>query len=124
MAFSDQWEAAAERDDEKKSRWDNVKAEVEYTARKLKQTRDDRDKRSQDQFTLAATEKPSRFRTQLQRVRYEGATARKDADDGVRERWLHILCGIVANTNTPMEQMVSDKLGSFQLLAAGRGPQR
>ena len=28
MAFSDQWEAAAERDDEKKSRWDNVKAAV------------------------------------------------------------------------------------------------
>ena len=44
MKLSDQWEAAAERDDEKKSRRDNVKVAVELdAARKLKQTCDDRD---------------------------------------------------------------------------------
>ena len=69
---------------------------------------------------LAALEEPSRFRTRLQRVRYEGATAWKDAEDEVRAQWLHILCGIVANTNAPMEQLVRDKPGSSQLLAAGR----
>ena len=120
-AFSDHWEAAAERDDEKKSRLDNVKAAVElHSKKKLKQARDDRDRHSQDQFMLAPIEKPTRFRTRLQRVQYEGASRRKDAEDEVRSQWLHILCGIVSNTNTPMERMVRDKPGSIQLLGAGR----
>ena len=120
-AFGDHWEAAAERDDEKKCRWDNVKAAVElHTARKLKQTRDERDKHSQDQFMLAAIQKPTPFRTRQQRVQHEGTSARKDAEEEVRSLWLQILCGIVSNTNTPMRRMVRDKPGSIQLVGAGR----
>ena len=69
-AFGDHWEAAAERDDEKKSRWDNVRAAVElHSARKSQKNREDRDMHSRDQFMLAAVINPSRFRTRLQRVR-------------------------------------------------------
>ena len=58
--FGHHWEAAAERDDERKSRWDNVKAAVElHSRRKLQQDRDVKDKYSQDQFMLAAVEKPT-----------------------------------------------------------------
>ena len=75
---------------------------------------------SQNQFMLAAIEKPTRFHTRLQRVQYEGASARKDAEGEVRSQWLQILCGIVSNTNTPMGRMVRDKPDSIQPLGAGR----
>ena len=119
--FGTRWEAAAEREDSRKSRWDNVKAAVDlHTRKKQEQTSESKAKHSQDQFMLAALEKPSRFRTRLQRVRYEGPTARKDAEDEVRARWLHVLCGIVANTNTPMGEMIRNRPESYRILAAGR----
>ena len=51
---------------------------------------------------------------------YEGATARKDAEADERSRWLHILAGIVTNTDTPMARMLREKPGDVQRLGAGR----
>ena len=64
--------------------------------------------------------KPTSFRTKFQRVLYEGATARKDAEEDERSRWLHILAGIVLNTDTPMAKMLREKPGNAQLLGAGK----
>ena len=91
-----------------------------HSERKLQQEQEDRESHKQDQFLLAAIERPTRFRTRLHEVQYEGATARKDAEEETRSRCLHVLCGIVSNTNTPMRRMVRDKPSSIQLLVAGK----
>ena len=75
---------------------------------------------SRDQFLLAAIQKPTSFRTKFQRAQYEGATARKDAEEDERSRWLHILAGTVLNTDTPMAKMLREKPWNAQLLGAGK----
>ena len=94
-AFGELWEAAAEREADRKSTWGNVRAAVElHSERNLQQKLEDRARHTQDQFLLAAIERPTRFRTRLQKVQYEGATARKDAEEETRSRWMHVLCSL------------------------------
>ena len=94
---------AAEREADRKSTLDTVGASVElHLESKLQKKQEDRDRHTQDQFLLAAIDRPTRFRTRLQKVQYEGATARTDAEEETRSRWLQVLCGKVSNTNTPM----------------------
>ena len=109
---------AAERDDERKASWDNVSAAAALAAQRKVQE-DKLDTHSRDQFLLAAIQKPTSVRTKFQRVLYEGATARKDAEEDERSRWLHILAGIILNTDTPMAKM-REKPGNAQLLGAGK----
>ena len=73
-----------------------------------------------DHFLSAAVQKPVAFRTRLQKILFEGATARKDAEDDERSRWLHIFAGIVQNTDTPMARLLREKPGQTQLLGAGK----
>ena len=68
----------------------------------------------------AAMEKPTRYHTRLQRIQYEGVTARRDAEEEARPRWLHVLCGMVSNTDTPMGRLVREKPGSLQLVGVGK----
>ena len=75
---------------------------------------------AKNQFLSAAVQKPAAFRTRLQKIWYEGATARKDAENDERSRWLHILAGIVLNTETPMAKLLREKPRNTQLLGAGK----
>ena len=80
---------AAEREDQRRCKWDNVGAAIElHSQKKRTEAQATEEKHSQDQFLLAAIERPTRFRTRLQKVQYESATARKDAEEEVRSRWL------------------------------------
>ena len=118
MKFGEAWEEAAERDDERKRSWTNVSAALELAERKKGfESSKKEEKQTKDQFLLAATQRPLRFRSRLQ---YEGATARKDAEEDERSRWLHVPAGIVSNTDTPMGRLLRDKPGGVTLLGAGK----
>ena len=80
--FSVQWSEAAARDDSRKSHWNNETAALSLAAQRKAQEESERLQRhSKDQFLLAAIKPPSTYRTKFQKIAYEGATARKDAED-------------------------------------------
>ena len=54
---------------------------------------------------MLAELKPRKFRTRMQRLAYEGPTARRDAEADVRSKYLRILANILKNTETPMGQL-------------------
>ena len=86
--FASAWIEAAERDDERKAHWSNVSGAVALAAqRKVQEDKVRLEAHSRDQFLLAAIQKPTSFRTKFQRVLYEGATTRKDAEEDERSRW-------------------------------------
>ena len=108
--FAGAWIEAAARDDKRKCSWSNVSAAVSLAAQKKAQEGKARlERHSKDQFLLAAIQKPSVFRTRFQKISYEGATARKGAEDDERSRWLHILAGIVQNTDSPMARLLRER---------------
>ena len=91
MGFSEAWTEAAARDDHRKSSWNNESAAVTPAAQK---------------------------RAQDGKVRLE--THSKDAEEDEWTRWLHILAGIVQNTDTPMSRLLREKPGNILLLGAGK----
>ena len=68
--------------------------------------------RCEDHFLLAAIQKPAAFRTRIQKILHEKTTARKDAEEDERSRWLHILAGIEQNTETPIARLLKEKPGT------------
>ena len=60
------------------------------------------------QLVMLAELKPRKFRTRMQRLAYEGPTARRDAEADVRSKYLRILANILKNTETPMEQLLRE----------------
>ena len=101
--FSEAWTEAAARNDRRKSFWNNETAAVTPAAqRKAQEEKVTLERHSKDQFFLAAIQTPAAFRTRFQKIAYEGATARKDAEEDERLRWLHILAGIVQSAERPL----------------------
>ena len=68
----------------------------------------------------AASERPRKFRTRLERSLYDGPTARRDAEEAERQRWLHILADLVRHSPTPMEQLLAAQPGNVEVLGAGK----
>ena len=73
-----------------------------------------------DQFLLTAVMPPRRYRSRLQRSLYAGPTARKDAAERERARWVEVLGAMLDPTPTPMGKILGDKPGGLQLLGSGR----
>ena len=88
--------------------------------RKAQEDNDRLERYSKDQFLLAALKPPTAYRTKFQKMAYEEATARKDAEEDERLRWLHTLAGIVQNTETPMAAILRARLENVRLLGAGK----
>ena len=63
-----------------------------------------------DQFLLASETAP-RYNSRLQFSLHTGPTARNDAEEKERSRW---------EVSTPMDKILAERLGSIQLLGAGR----
>ena len=79
VGFSEAWTEAAPRADRVKSLWNNETAAVTLAAqRKAHEETVRLERHSKDRFLLAAIQRPAAFRTRLQKIAYEGATARKD----------------------------------------------
>ena len=85
---------------------------------RCRQTRSDSRHTAETNSYWRRSRMPTSCRTKFQRILYEGATARKDAEEDERSRWLHIFAGIVLNTDTPMAKMLREKPGNAQLLGA------
>ena len=60
-------------------------------------------KLSEDQFLLAAQSRPTLFRAKWQRSFYDGPTARRDAEEALRSKWVETLASLLRGPSTPME---------------------
>ena len=97
--------------------WTNVSAALELAERKKDfESSKKEEKQTKDQFLLAATQRPLRFRSRLQKLQYEGATARKDAEEDEWSRWLHVLAGIVSSHG----EASAGQARGVKLLGAGK----
>ena len=75
-------------------------------------------KLSEDQFLLAAQTRPTRFRAKWQQSYYDGPTARRDAEEALRSKWVEILASLLRGTLTPMGDLLNK--GATTLRARGR----
>ena len=72
-----------------------------------------------DLLAQAATLRPRRFKSRLQRTLAAGAKARRDADQLERTRWVHALVIILSPTDMPTGKLLTTQQSSFQFLGAG-----
>ena len=78
-----------------------------------------KEKQEAAQFMAAWEMKPRRYKTKFQRSLYAGPTARRDAEEAERTRWIHELSLIVSGTPTPMGALLAVKPGNVSMLGAG-----
>ena len=79
-----------------------------------------REKRAEDQFLLAAQQTLARFRCRWQQKCFEGPSARRDAEEHLRRKWLEILENLLRATKTPMGELIGSSPPGTQPLGAGR----
>ena len=65
------------------------------------------EKRAEDQFHLAAQEKPTRFSCRYQQQYFERPSARRNAEGHLRRKWLEILENLLRATKTPMGVLIT-----------------
>ena len=58
-------------------------------------------KRAEDQFLSAVQERPTRFRCRWQQWYFEGPTARQDAEEHLRRKWLEVLENLLFIGSSP-----------------------
>ena len=59
-----------------------------------------------DQFLLASTERPTKFRARWQEKFFDGPAARKDAEEALRTKWLQELESLLKGMGTPMGKVL------------------
>ena len=72
------------------------------------------------QFQWAASERPRKFSSRLEKSLYDGPTARRDAEEAERQRWLHVLADLVRHSPTPMGQLLAAQPGNVEVLGGGK----
>ena len=77
-------------------------------------------KLSEDQFLLAAQTRPTRFRAKWQQLYYDGPTARQDAEEALRSKWVEVLASPLRGTPTPMGELLNKGADNVKLLEGGR----
>ena len=77
------------------------------------------EKKEAEQFLAAWELKPRRYKTKFQRSLFSGPTARKDAEEAERTRWIHELSLLVSGTPTPMGKLLAEKPGNVSMLGGG-----
>ena len=60
------------------------------------------------------------FKSRLHHARFQGPTARKDAEESERQRWLQLLSNLLIGTDTPMGRLLQARQGDIAVLGAGR----
>ena len=79
-----------------------------------------REKRAEDQFLLAAQETTAGFRCRWQQRYFERPSARRDAEEHLRRKWIEIFENLLRATKTPMGELISSSPPRTQPLGAGR----
>ena len=110
-------ESAAQRQDRRLRELSNMEASIFLTQY---EAREKEEKTPADQFLLAAEMQPRRYMSRLQRSLHAGPTARKDAEEKEKARWVEVLGAMLVHTPAPMGKMLGDKPGTLQLMGAGR----
>ena len=77
-------------------------------------------KLSEDHFLLAAQTRPTRFRAKWQQSYYDGPTARQDAEEALRSKWVETLASLLRGTSTPMGDLLNKGADNLKLLGGGR----
>ena len=75
--------------------------------------------REAEQFLAAEELKPRRYKTKFQRSLFPDPTARKDAEEAERTRWIHALSLVVTGTSTPTRKLLAEKPGNVSMLGGG-----
>ena len=90
------------------TRMNNMTSAVWLHQRKEKLNSTSRLKKlSEDQFLLAAQTRPTRFRAKWQQSYYDGPTARRDAEEALRSKWVETLASLLRGTPTPMGDLLN-----------------
>ena len=71
----------------------------------------------QELFVVATTLRPRRYRARYLECAIQGPTARQDADEAERARWIQVFADMLKATRTSMGQLLST---STKLLGGGR----
>ena len=111
----------AQRQTRRLAQLDNVTAAVmlhRHSKRRMQQ--EQVQKIVTDQFLAAALNKPKVYKTRLQMSYYETTTARRDAEEAERLRWVNELCTLLRGTSTPMGKLLAEKSDAVSLVGAGK----
>ena len=73
-----------------------------------------------DTFVAAASIPPTRYKSRLHLAKFQGPSARRDAEESERQRWLQLLANLIVGTDTPMGRLLQSRQGDISLLGAGR----
>ena len=73
-----------------------------------------------DTFVNASSFPPTRYKSRLHFAKFQGPSARKDAEESERQRWLQLLANLIVGTDTLMEKLLQSRQGDISLLGAGR----
>ena len=112
---------SAERTSQKKALLTNADAAVFlHDLQKKAQEVAKLQKSAEDQFLIAAAIKPRRFHARFQKGQFEGTSARQDAEEAERRRWLRTLSDLLKGTPTPMGTLLLEKATNENLLGGGR----
>ena len=95
--------AAAKRERRRMTNFGNVEAAVWLHEReKRKLVVEQVQQQTTAQFDWAAAERPWKYRSRFERMLFDGPTARRDAEEAERQRWLQILADLLRHSPTPM----------------------
>ena len=73
-----------------------------------------------DTFVAAASFPPTKYKSRLHFAKFQGPSARRDAEESERQRWLQLLANLIVGTDTPMGRLLQSRQGDISLLGAGR----
>ena len=68
-----------------------------------------------DTFVAAASFPPTRYKSRLHFAKFQGPSARKDAEESERQRWLQLLANLIVGTDTPMGRLLQSRQGGHIL---------
>ena len=71
------------------------------------------EKAAVDTFVAAASFPPTRYKSRLHFARFQGPSARKDAEESERQRWLQLLANLIVGTDTPWGGCSSRGQGTY-----------
>ena len=74
-----------------------------------------------DTFVTASSFPPTRYKSRLHFAKFQGPSARKDAEESERQRWLQLLANLIVGTDTPMERLLQSRQGDISLLGVLAG---
>ena len=112
---------AAQRAQQKYTAISEATAEMELVrAKKTQLVKSDAERTMADQLLMLADWKPRRFRTKWQKLAYEGPTARRDAEQDLRSKYVRILAELLRFTDTPIKKLLREEPKNAELIGAGR----